>query len=56
VGFYAPQQSLNWLDGLGGKKANNAVWSLLVMDDNNMHGSGTLDCFKLTVTATNPKK
>jgi subtilisin-like proprotein convertase family protein len=55
VGFYAPQESLRWLDGLGGKKANNAVWSLLVMDDNNQHGTGTVDCFKLTVRETNPR-
>jgi hypothetical protein len=26
-----------------------------VMDDNNMHGTGTVDCFKLTVRETNPK-
>ena len=38
-GFYAPQESLKWLNGLGGKKATNAAWSLLVMDDNNMHGT-----------------
>jgi subtilisin-like proprotein convertase family protein len=55
VGFYAPQESLSWLNGLGDKKATNAAWSLLVMDDNNMHGTGTLDCFKLTVSATNPR-
>jgi hypothetical protein len=56
VGFYAPQESLHWLDGLGGKKANNAFWSLLVMDDNNQHGTGTLDCFSLTIRETNPSK
>ncbi len=56
VGFYAPQESLKFLNGLGGKKATNAVWSLLVLDDNNMHGTGTVDCFKLTVRETNPKK
>jgi subtilisin-like proprotein convertase family protein len=55
VGFYAPQESLNLVNGLGNKKATNATWSLLVMDDNNMHGSGTLDCFQLTVRATNPR-
>jgi hypothetical protein len=55
VGFYAPQESLKFVNGLGDKKANNAAWSLLVMDDNNMHGAGTLDCFKLTIRATNPK-
>lgn len=56
VGVFAPQESLDFLSGLGDKKATNAVWSLLVMDDNNQHGTGTLDCFKLTVTSTNPKK
>jgi subtilisin-like proprotein convertase family protein len=55
VGFFAPQESLNLVNGLGDKKATNAVWSLLVMDDNNTHGTGTLDCYRLTVTATNPK-
>jgi hypothetical protein len=55
VGFFAPEDSLKFLDGLGGKKATNAVWSLLVMDDNNMHGTGTVDCFRLTITETNPR-
>ena len=55
VGTFAPQESLNWLIGLGDKKATNALWSLLVMDDNNQHGTGTLDCFRLTITATNPR-
>jgi hypothetical protein len=55
VGFFAPDDSLQFLNGLGGKKATNAVWSLLVLDDNNQHGSGTLDCFRLTITETNPR-
>jgi hypothetical protein len=55
VGFFAPEDSLKFLDGLGGKKATNVVWSLLVMDDNNMHGTGTVDCFRLTITETNPR-
>ena len=55
VGFFAPQESLGLVNGLGNKKATNATWSLLAMDDNNMHGTGTLDCYRLTVTATNPK-
>ena len=55
VGFYAPQESLNLLNGLGDKKATNATWSLLVMDDNNTHGTGTVDCFQLSVRATNPR-
>ncbi|HEX5820825.1 MAG TPA: hypothetical protein VFY30_03570 [Solirubrobacterales bacterium] len=55
VGFFAPQESLGLVNGLGDKKATNATWSLLVMDDNNMHGTGTVDCFKLAITATNPK-
>ena len=52
VGFFAPQESLGLVNGLGNKKATNATWSLLAMDDNNMHGTGTLDCYRLTVTAT----
>jgi hypothetical protein len=55
VGFFAPQESLDLLNGLGDKKATNATWSLLVMDDTNIHGTGTVDCFKLTVRATNPR-
>jgi subtilisin-like proprotein convertase family protein len=55
VGIFAPQESLALVNGLGDKKATNANWSLLVMDDNNMHGTGTLDCYRLTITATNPK-
>jgi subtilisin-like proprotein convertase family protein len=55
VGFYAPQESLKLVNGLGDKKATNATWSLLVMDDNNQHGTGTLDCFQLSVRATNPR-
>jgi hypothetical protein len=56
VGFFAPQESLDLLHGLGNKKATNAVWSLLVMDDSNLHPSGTLDCFTLQITAGNPKR
>jgi hypothetical protein len=55
VGTFAPEESLNGLNGLGDKKATNARWSLLVMDDNNMHGTGTVDCFRLTISATNPR-
>jgi subtilisin-like proprotein convertase family protein len=55
VGSFAPQESLNLVNGLGDKKATNATWSLLVMDDNNTHATGTLDCYRLTVTSTNPK-
>jgi Proprotein convertase P-domain len=55
VGLFAPQESLDLLNGLGDKKATNATWSLLVMDDSNIHGTGTVDCFKLTVRATNPR-
>jgi len=55
VGFFAPQESLGLLNGLGDKKATNATWSLLVMDDSNLHGTGTVDCFKLTLRATNPR-
>ncbi len=56
VGTYAPQENLNQLNGLGGKKATNALWSLLAMDDNNQHGTGTVDCYRLTIKETNPKK
>jgi hypothetical protein len=55
VGFFAPQESLDLLHGLGNKKATNATWSLLVMDDSNVHPTGTVDCFTLTVTASNPR-
>ena len=55
VGTFAPQESLHLLSGLGDKKATNATWSLLVMDDNNQHGTGTLDCFRLSIRASNPK-
>jgi hypothetical protein len=55
VGSYAPEEGLNLLNGLGDKKATNATWSLLAMDDNNQHGAGTVDCFRLTISATNPK-
>ncbi len=56
VGTYAPQENLNQLKGLGAKKATNALWSLLVMDDNSQHATGTVDCFRLTIKETNPKK
>jgi subtilisin-like proprotein convertase family protein len=55
-GSFAPEESLNSLDGLGGKKATNATWSLLVEDDDPGHAAGTLDCWKLTIRETNPKK
>jgi hypothetical protein len=56
VGSFAPIESLELLRGLGNKKATNATWSLLVMDDSNVHPSGTLDCFTLAVTAGNPRR
>lgn len=56
AGAFAPEESLNRLNGLGNKKATNASWTLLVEDDNNANPAGTLDCFKLTITSTNPKK
>jgi hypothetical protein len=55
VGSFAPQESLDLLHGLGNKKATNATWSLLVMDDSNVHASGTVDCFTLGITAGNPR-
>jgi hypothetical protein len=55
AGFFAPLESLNLLDGLGDKKATNAAWSLLVEDDDNTHPAGTLECWYLQITTTNPK-
>jgi hypothetical protein len=55
VGFFAPFESLDLLNGLGDKKATNATWSLLVMDDSNVHPSGTVDCFTLSIKTTNPR-
>jgi subtilisin-like proprotein convertase family protein len=55
AGSFAPEESLNILTGLGGKKATNATWSLLVEDDDSGHATGTLDCWKLTIRETNPK-
>ena len=54
AGVFAPAESLGLLKGLGNKKATNATWSLLVEDDNNVHPSGTLDCWSLKIKATNP--
>jgi hypothetical protein len=55
AGSFAPEESLNLLNGLGNKKATNATWTLLVEDDSNANPAGQLDCFKLTITSTNPK-
>jgi subtilisin-like proprotein convertase family protein len=55
AGAFAPEESLNLLDGLGNKKANNAAWSLLVEDDDAANPAGTLFCWKITIGATNPK-
>ena len=55
-GSFAPEESLKTLNGLGNKKATNATWTLLAEDDNNSNPAGTLDCFKLTITSTSPKK
>jgi hypothetical protein len=55
AGFFAPIESLNFLSGLGDKKATNAVWTLLVEDDDNSHPAGTLDCWFLQIKTTNPK-
>jgi subtilisin-like proprotein convertase family protein len=56
VGVFHPNESLNLLNGLGAKKAENSLWSLLVLDDSPQHGAGTLDCFRLTIRATNPRR
>jgi hypothetical protein len=55
AGTFAPEESLGQLNGLGNKKATNATWTLLAEDDSNANPAGTLDCFKLTITSTNPK-
>jgi len=56
AGFFAPMESLGLLNGLGDKKATNASWSLLAEDDDNTHPAGTLACWYLQITTTNPKK
>lgn len=56
AGSFAPEESLNLLDGLGNKKATNATWSLLVQDDDLANPAGTIFCSKLTISSTNPKK
>ncbi|MCE3265429.1 MAG: uncharacterized protein K0S15_138 [Solirubrobacterales bacterium] len=56
AGAFAPEESLNLLEGLGNKKATNATWSLLVQDDDRANAAGTVFCSKLTISATNPKK
>jgi subtilisin-like proprotein convertase family protein len=55
AGSFAPEESLDTLQGLGNKKATNATWTLLAEDDSNANPAGTLDCFKLTITSTSPK-
>ena len=54
-GTFAPEESLNLLNGLGGKKASNSKWSLLIEDDSNANPAGTLDCWGITIRATSPK-
>jgi hypothetical protein len=56
AGFFAPNESLNLLNGLGDKKATNASWSLLAEDDDNSHPAGTLECWYLSIVTTNPKR
>jgi hypothetical protein len=55
AGFFAPNESLNQLNGLGDKKATNARWSLLAEDDDNTHPAGSLECWYLQITTTNPR-
>ncbi len=55
AGTFAPQESLGLLNGLGNKKATNATWSLLVEDDDPANPAGTLWCWKLVISATNPQ-
>jgi subtilisin-like proprotein convertase family protein len=56
AGTFAPQESLDLLSGLGNKKATNAAWSLLVEDDDQANPAGTLWCWKLVISATNPPR
>jgi hypothetical protein len=56
AGSFAPEESLNLLDGLGNKKATNATWSLLVQDDDAANAAGSIFCTKLTIASTSPKK
>ena len=55
AGSFAPEESLDLLDKLGGKKATNATWSLLVEDDDSTGPTGTLFCWQLKIKQTNPK-
>jgi hypothetical protein len=55
AGVFAPAEPLSLLNGLGDKKATNATWTLLAEDDNGTHPAGTLDCWALTIKATDPK-
>ncbi len=55
AGVFAPEEPLSLLNGLGGKKASNSKWSLLIEDDSNMNPTGTLDCWGITIKATNPQ-
>jgi hypothetical protein len=56
AGTFGPEESLTLLNGLGNKKATNAAWSLLVEDDDSANPVGTLWCWKLVISATNPKR
>jgi hypothetical protein len=56
AGFFAPMESLGLLNGLGDKKATNASWSLLAEDDDNANPAGSLSCWFLQITTTNPPK
>jgi hypothetical protein len=56
AGTFAPEETLGLLNGLGNKKATNAAWSLLVEDDDAANPAGTLWCWKLVISATNPQR
>jgi hypothetical protein len=56
AGFFGPVESLDLLTGLGDKKATNASWSLLVEDDDNTRPAGSLECWFLQITTTNPRR
>ncbi len=53
-GFFAPEESLFRLNGLGGKKVNNTTWTLIASDDQKGE-QGTLFCWTLQIKMSNPK-
>ena len=54
AGSFAPEESLNSLNGMGCKKVNNTTWTLLVSDDKPAD-TGTLFCWSLQIKMSNPR-